>query len=93
MALQSNPNLNFAGSVSAANFTGGGHGLTNVPGAFFWVTDAVTNYQIQPNIGYISTNDTAPVTFTLPLSPMSAMCIRSPVWAREDGSSRKMPIK
>ncbi len=40
VALQSNPNLNFAGAVSATNFTGGGHGLTNVPGAFFWVTVA-----------------------------------------------------
>jgi hypothetical protein len=31
VALQSNPNLNFAGTVSATNFTGAGHGLTNVP--------------------------------------------------------------
>ena len=35
VALQSNPSLNFAGTVSAANFAGAGHGLTNVPGAFF----------------------------------------------------------
>ena len=38
VALQSNPDLNFAGAVYATNFIGAGHGLTNVPGAFFWVT-------------------------------------------------------
>ena len=69
VALQSNPNLNFAGAVSATNFTGAGHGLTNVPGAFFWVTVSNTNAQIQPNVGYIVTNNTAPVIFTLPSSP------------------------
>jgi len=69
VALQSNPNLNFAGAVSATNFTGAGHGLTNVPGAFFWVTVAGTTSQIFPNVGYIATNNTAPVTLTLPSSP------------------------
>ena len=69
VALQSNPNLNFAGAVSATNFTGAGHGLTNVPGAFFWVTVSNTSAQIQPNVGYIVTNNTAPVTLTLPSSP------------------------
>ena len=69
VALQSNPNLNFAGAVSATNFTGAGHGLTNVPGAFFWVTVAGTNSQIFPNVGFITTNNTAPVILTLPSSP------------------------
>ena len=68
VALQSNPNLNFAGAVSAINFTGAGHGLTNVPGAFFWVTVAA-NTQAQPNVGYICTNGVVPVTITLPSSP------------------------
>jgi hypothetical protein len=71
VALQSNTNLYFAGSITASNFTGAGHGLTNVPGAFFWVTNAVTNYQILPNLGYIATNNTAPVVFTLPPSPIA----------------------
>jgi hypothetical protein len=69
VALQSNPNLNFAGNVAATNFSGGGHGLTNVPGAFFWVMVAGTNSQIYPNVGYIATNNTAPVILTLPASP------------------------
>jgi len=69
VALQSSPNLNFAGTVSATNFTGAGHGLTNVPGAFFWVTVAGTSSPILPNVGYIVTNNTAPVTLTLPSSP------------------------
>jgi hypothetical protein len=68
VALQSNPSLNFAGTVSATNFSGGGHGLTNVPGAFFWVTVAA-NTQAQPNIGYICNNGLVPVTITLPSSP------------------------
>ena len=68
VALQTNANLNFAGSVAATNFSGGGHGLTNVPGAFFWVTVAA-NTQIQPNVGYICTNDLVPVTITLPSLP------------------------
>ena len=71
VALQNNTNLYFAGSVTASNFTGAGHGLTNVPGAFFWVTNAVTNYQILPNMGYIATNNTAPVIFTLPPLPIA----------------------
>ena len=93
VALQSNPNLNFAGSVSATNFTGAGHGLNNVPGAFFWVTVSNTTAQIQPNVGYIVTNNTTPVILTLPSCRVSEMFIRSPPWARQDGSSRKIPIK
>ncbi|MGA2281254.1 MAG: hypothetical protein ABSG80_13220 [Verrucomicrobiota bacterium] len=62
-------NVIFSGGVTATNFTGAGHGLTNVPGAFFWVTVTNTSAQIQPNIGYIVTNNTTPVTLTLPLSP------------------------
>jgi hypothetical protein len=68
VALQSNPSLNFAGTVSATNFSGGGYGLTNVPGAFFWVTVAA-NTQAQPNVGYICNNGVVPVTITLPSSP------------------------
>ncbi len=71
VALQNNPNLNFAGLVSATNFTGAGHGLTNVPGAFFWITNAVTSYSMLPNVGYIATNNTAAVIFTLPSSPIA----------------------
>src|SRR5262249_22477593 len=64
VALQSNALVNFAGNVSASNFNGAGHGLTNVPGAFFWVVP--TNGQIYPNVGYICTNDVTPVTLILP---------------------------
>ncbi len=68
VALQSNPSLNFAGTVSAANFAGSGHGLTNVPGAVPWVT-VTANTQAQPNIGYLCNNGVAPVAITLPSSP------------------------
>lgn len=68
VALQSNPNLSFAGSVSATNFIGAGHGLTNVPGAFFWVT-VTANVQSYPNVGYICSNNVTPVKVTLPASP------------------------
>ncbi len=67
--LQTYTNVYFAGSVTASNFTGAGHGLTNVPGAFFWVTVSNTSTQILPNVGYIATNNTIPVTLTLPSSP------------------------
>jgi hypothetical protein len=60
---------NFLGSVTAALFTGSGHGLTNVPGAFFWVTVSSTSVPAQPNVGYICTNNVTPVTVTLPSSP------------------------
>jgi len=69
VALQSNPNLNFAGAIYATNFIGAGHGLTNVPGAFFWVTVTATNAQSYPNVGYLCANDTTPVTIVLPASP------------------------
>jgi hypothetical protein len=68
VALQSSTSLNFAGSITATNFIGAGHGLTNVPGAFFWVTTS-NNVQALPNIGYICLNDTTPVTVTLPSAP------------------------
>lgn len=64
VALQSNAVVNFAGSVGASNFVGAGHGLTNVPGAFFWVIP--TNGLMYPNVGYICTNDFTPVTLILP---------------------------
>jgi len=54
--------------VNAVLFTGSGHGLTNVPGAFFWVTVAGTNVPAQSNVGYICTNDLTPVTIALPAS-------------------------
>jgi hypothetical protein len=69
VALQSDTVLNFAGSVAATNFSGGGHGLTNVPGAFFWVTVSGSSASANPNVGYICTNNTTPVTITLPASP------------------------
>ncbi|MGO8765895.1 MAG: WD40/YVTN/BNR-like repeat-containing protein [Limisphaerales bacterium] len=69
VALQSDTALNFAGSVAATNFIGAGHGLTNVPGAFFWVTVSGSSAPANPNVGYICTNNTTPVTITLPASP------------------------
>lgn len=69
VALQSNTNLNFAGTINAVLFTGSGHGLTNVPGAFFWVTVTGTNVQAQSNVGYILTNNLVPVNITLPPTP------------------------
>lgn len=69
VALQSNPNLVFAGNISAVNYTGAGHGLTNVPGAFFWVTVSSGTAQSYPNVGYLCANDTTPVTIILPASP------------------------
>ena len=65
-----NSNANFL-TVTAAVFTGSGRWLTNVPGAFFWVTNAVASTPLLPNMGYIATNDTAPVIFTLPSSPIA----------------------
>ena len=69
VALQSDAVLNFAGSVGATNFIGAGHGLTNVPGAFFWVTVSGSSAPANPNVGYICTNNVTPVTITLPASP------------------------
>jgi hypothetical protein len=69
VALQSNPNLVFAGNVTAVNYTGAGHGLTNVPGAFFWVTVSSGTAQAYPNVGYLCANGTTPVTIVLPASP------------------------
>jgi hypothetical protein len=67
----------FNGAVTANNasnaftgaFTGSGHGLTNVPGAFFWVTVPGTNAVAGSNIGYIVTNNVTPVTIALPPAP------------------------
>jgi hypothetical protein len=72
-----NANQNFGGAITATNvanvfngaYSGSGHGLTNVPGAFFWVTVPGTNLQANPNTGYIATNNLTPVTIVLPLSP------------------------
>ena len=66
-------NVIFSGNVTATNFTGAGHGLTNVPGAFFWVVVSGTNVQAQPNVGYICTNDVIPVTIALP--PSAALSV------------------
>jgi hypothetical protein len=72
-----NGNQTFTGAVTATNaanvftgaYSGSGHGLTNVPGAFFWVTVSGTNVVASPNVGFIVTNDVTPVTITLPSSP------------------------
>jgi len=61
-------NANFSGSVTGVVFTGSGHGLTNVPGAFFWVTVTGITSQMYPNVGYNCTNDMTPVTIVLPPS-------------------------
>jgi hypothetical protein len=66
-----NANASFSNGVTAVVFSGSGRWLTNVPGAFFWITNAGTSSQILPNWGYIATNDTAPVVFTLPSSPIA----------------------
>ena len=76
VALQSNPALSFAGSVTATNFIGAGHGLTNVPGAFFWVTATANVPTSYPNVGYLCANDTTPVTITLPASPSAGDVIK-----------------
>jgi hypothetical protein len=67
----------FTGAVTANNasnvftgaFTGSGHGLTNVPGAFFWVTISGTNATASSNVGFILTNNVTPVTIALPPAP------------------------
>jgi hypothetical protein len=67
----------FTGAVTATNsnnvfngaISGSGHGLTNVPGAFFWVTVSGTNVQANPNTGYIVTNNVSPVEIALPSAP------------------------
>jgi len=72
-----NASQNFGGAITATNpanvftgaYSGSGHGLTNVPGAFFWVTVPGTNIQANPNTGYIATNNVSPVEIALPLAP------------------------
>jgi len=60
---------NNANNVFTGAYSGSGHGLTNVPGAFFWVTVSGTNVQANPNTGYIVTNNVSPVQIALPLAP------------------------
>ncbi len=60
---------NFLGNLTAVQYTGSGHGLTNVPGAFFWLTVNGTAAQASSNLGFIVTNNTTAVTITLPPSP------------------------
>lgn len=62
-------NAYFLTNVTAVQFTGSGHGLTNVPGAFFWLTVNGTNAQASSNLGFIVTNNTTAVTITLPANP------------------------
>jgi hypothetical protein len=62
-------NANFKTNVTAVLFTGSGHGLTNVPGAFFWETITTTNATASSNIGFIVTNNVAPVFISLPAAP------------------------
>jgi hypothetical protein len=72
-----NASQNFGGAITATNpanvftgaYSGSGHGLTNVPGAFFWVTVSGTNVQANPNTGYITTNNVSPVEIALPAAP------------------------
>jgi len=64
-----NINNQFLNNITAVQFTGSGHGLTNVPGAFFWLTVNGTTAQAGSNLGFIVTNNTTPVTITLPASP------------------------
>ena len=60
---------NFLGNLTAVQYTGSGHGLTNVPGAFFWLTVNGTAAQASSNLGFIVTNNTTAVTITLPANP------------------------
>jgi hypothetical protein len=69
VAMLDATNANFSSNVTAVLYTGSGHGLTNVPGAFFWLTVSGTNAQASSNVGFIATNTTAPVIITLPASP------------------------
>jgi len=64
-----NINNSFSSNITAVQFTGSGHGLTNVPGAFFWLTVNGTTAQASSNLGFIVTNNTTAVTITLPASP------------------------
>lgn len=57
----------FAGTVMAADFIGGGAGLTNVPGTLSWRFVSETNQPTAVNCGYVFTNS-LPVAFSLPVS-------------------------
>lgn len=59
---------NFAGTVSATNFSGNGAGLTNVPGTLVWQVVSGTNQTAASGSGYLATNN-AQVVVTLPASP------------------------
>jgi hypothetical protein len=69
-------NANFLTNVTAVQFTGSGHGLTNVPGAFFWLTVNGTTAQASSNLGFIVTNNSAAVTITLPANPSAGDTFR-----------------
>jgi len=59
----------FSNSVTAVQFNGSGYGLTNVPGAFFWLTVNGTNAAAGSNLGFITTNNDYPVFIKLPANP------------------------
>jgi hypothetical protein len=69
-------NANFSSNVTAVLYTGSGHGLTNVPGAFFWLTVNGTNVTASSNLGFIVTNNVAPVFITLPANPAAGDTFR-----------------
>ena len=56
----------FTGTVTAADFSGSGTGLTNVPGTLLWQTVSDAAVQAVSGKGYIAANDSAPVVITLP---------------------------
>ena len=61
---------NGATDVSIAGaFFGNGAGVTNVPGTFSWLTVTGPAVQAGASLGFIVTNNTTPVTITLPAQP------------------------
>ena len=76
VAMLDATNANFSSNVTAVLYTGSGHGLTNVPGAFFWLTVNGTNAQASSNLGFIVTNNVAPVFINLPPSPAAGDTFR-----------------
>jgi hypothetical protein len=76
VAMLDASNANFSSNVTAVLYTGSGHGLTNVPGAFFWLTVNGTNAQASSNVGFIATNNVAPVIITLPANPAAGDTFR-----------------
>ena len=55
-------------SISGA-FFGNGAGVTNVPGTFSWLTVNGAAVQAGASLGFIVTNNSTPVTITLPAQP------------------------